>query len=121
MITVIIAGGSGTRLWPLSTPTYPKQLLKINSDDNSLLQHTYERAKNLSGSSVYIVPDTSHAHHVQEQLKDAGKDAFITEPGRRGTANCIVAALAHVSKRHDADEPIAFVAADHYVRDSEGF
>lgn len=121
MITVIIAGGSGTRLWPLSTPTYPKQLLKINGDDKSLLQHTYARAKNLSGDQVYIVPDISHAHHVHDQLSDAKEDAFITEPGRRGTANCIVAALAHVGKRHDPDEPIAFVAADHYVRDSEGF
>lgn len=121
MITVIIAGGSGTRLWPLSTPSYPKQLLKINGDKNSLLQHTYSRAKGMSDEHVYVVPDISHAHHVREQLAGLKEEAFITEPGRRGTANCIVAALAHVGKRHDPDEPIAFVAADHYIRDNEGF
>jgi mannose-1-phosphate guanylyltransferase len=120
MITVIIAGGSGTRLWPLSTPTYPKQLLKINGDDKSLLQRTYERAKQLS-DTVYVIPEVSLAHHVKEQLSELPEDAFITEPGRRGTANCIVAALTHIAARHEPDEPIAFIASDHYVRDNEGF
>lgn len=120
MITVIIAGGSGTRLWPLSTPTYPKQLLKIDGDKLSLLQHTYERAKKFS-KHVYVVPDISHVQHVKEQLKGLSEECFVTEPGRRGTANCIVAALAHLTGKHDADEPIAFIAADHYVRDVAGF
>lgn len=120
MITVIVAGGSGTRLWPLSTPTYPKQLLKINGDDKSLLQHTYNRAKQLS-DSVYVVPEVSLVEHVRNQLNDLGDDAFITEPGRRGTANCILSALVHISRRHSHDEPIAFVASDHFIRDTNGF
>ncbi len=49
------------------------------------------------------------------------EEHFVVEPGRRGTANCIVAALAHVSKRHGADEPIAFIHADHHIRDVQGF
>jgi mannose-1-phosphate guanylyltransferase len=120
MIVVIIAGGSGTRLWPLSTPDYPKHLLKINGDDRSLLQHTYDRAKGLT-DNIYIVSDSSHIQHVKEQLSELPEDAFIVEPARRGTANCIVAALAYISKRHDADEPIASIHADHYIRDVEGF
>jgi mannose-1-phosphate guanylyltransferase len=120
MIVVIIAGGSGTRLWPLSTPSYPKHLLKIDGDDRSLLQHTYDRAKKLT-DKVYVVPDISHVEYVKEQLGDLPEDAFVTEPGRRGTANCIVAALAHITDRHDPDEPIAFTAADHYIRDTDGF
>lgn len=120
MIVVIIAGGSGTRLWPLSTPDYPKHLLKINGDDRSLLQHTYDRAKGMT-DKIYVVSDNSHIQHVRDQLSELPEDAFIVEPARRGTANCIAAALAYISKRHDQDEPIASIHADHYIRDVNGF
>ncbi len=120
MIVVIIAGGSGTRLWPLSTPSYPKQLLKVDGHDRSLLQQTYDRAKQLT-DQIYIVSEVGHVNHVKEQLAELPEDAFITEPGRRGTANCIVAALEHIGRHQDADEPIAFVSADHYIRDITGF
>ncbi len=120
MIIVIIAGGSGTRLWPLSTPDYPKHLLKINGSDTSLMQAAYSRAQKLT-KQIYVVSDKSHIKHVREQLPDLTKDAFIVEPARRGTANCIVAALAYISKHHDEQEPIAFIHADHYIRDVAGF
>lgn len=119
MITVIIAGGSGTRLWPLSTSNNPKQLLKLTSD-RSMVQNTYDRAK-LMSSDIYVVPDISHAEALKAQLPELSGDHFVVEPGRRGTANCIVAALAHVAKRHNHNEPIAFIHADHHVRDIEGF
>ncbi len=120
MIVVIIAGGSGTRLWPLSTPDYPKHLLKINGDDRSLLQHTYDRARKLT-DKIYVVSDSSHIEHVRKQLSELPEEAFIVEPARRGTANCIVAALAIIAKLHDPDEPIASIHADHYIRDIVGF
>jgi mannose-1-phosphate guanylyltransferase/mannose-6-phosphate isomerase len=120
MIVVIIAGGSGTRLWPLSTPDHPKHLLKINGDALSLLQHTYERAKQLT-DKIYVVSEAGHIEHVREQLSELDEDHFIVEPARRGTANCIVAALVHIGKRHDHDEPIASIHADHYIRDTAGF
>lgn len=119
MIIVIIAGGSGTRLWPLSTNKFPKQLLKL-TNNRSMVQNTYERARLLT-DEIYIVPDVSHAHHIKEQLPKLNDDAFIIEPGRRGTANCIIAALAHIVKTHDRNEPIAFISADHHIRDLEGF
>jgi mannose-1-phosphate guanylyltransferase/mannose-6-phosphate isomerase len=120
MIIVIIAGGSGTRLWPISTPDYPKHLLKINGDKLSLLQHTYERAK-LITDKIYVVSEASHIHHVQEQLPDLSADSFICEPGRKGTANCIVAALEHIGRTNNPDEPIASIHSDHYIRDLAGF
>lgn len=120
MIVVIIAGGSGTRLWPLSTPGFPKHLLTIGGDTSSLLQNTYTRAKKL-GNDVYIVSEASHIEHVKEQLADLPEDHFIVEPARRGTANCILTALVHIGKSHSADEPIAFIHADHYIRDIAGF
>ena len=88
MITVIIAGGSGTRLWPLSTPKYPKHLLSLTGED-SILQMTYHRARRL-GDSVYVVTEASHSDHVKEQLPDLSEDSFIIEPGRRGTVRCPV-------------------------------
>ncbi|HET9174009.1 MAG TPA: mannose-1-phosphate guanylyltransferase [Candidatus Saccharimonadales bacterium] len=120
MIVVIIAGGSGTRLWPLSTPGYPKHLLKVNGDNKSLLQNTYDRAKKLT-NKIYVVSEAGHIHHVKEQLPELSEDHFIVEPARRGTASCIIAALVEVAKSNDADEPIAFLAADHYIRDTGGF
>lgn len=119
MITVIIAGGSGTRLWPLSTPNSPKQLLSL-TNEKSMVQNTYERAK-LIGGEIYVVPDISHADALKAQLPDLNEDHFIVEPGRRGTANCIVAALVRIAKRHKHDEPIAFIHADHHIRDAKGF
>lgn len=120
MIIVIIAGGSGTRLWPLSTPDYPKHLLKINGDELSLLQNTYKRAKQLA-EKVFVVSEVGHIQHVKDQLPELSDDAFIVEPARRGTSSCMVASLIHIAKISDTDEPIAFLAADHYVRDTGGF
>lgn len=119
MITVIIAGGSGTRLWPLSTASNPKQLLTL-TNERSMVQNTYDRAVKLS-DEIYVVPDISHAEALKAQLPELDDDHFVVEPGRRGTANCIVAGLVHVAKRHGHDEPIAFIHADHHIRDTEGF
>ncbi|HUC89171.1 MAG TPA: mannose-1-phosphate guanylyltransferase [Patescibacteria group bacterium] len=120
MIVVIFAGGAGTRLWPLSTPEYPKHLLKIDGDELSLVQHAYERAKQVA-EKVYVATEASHVQHVKDQLSELPDEAFIVEPGRRGTAHCIMAALAEIGKGNDADEPIAFIHADHYIRDITGF
>jgi mannose-1-phosphate guanylyltransferase len=119
MITVIIAGGSGTRLWPLSTSTNPKQLLKL-TNEMTMVQNTFERVRYMS-DAVYVVPDISHAEALKTQLPELSDDNFVVEPGRRGTASCIVAALAHVIERHGDDVPIAFVHADHHIRDNDGY
>lgn len=119
MITVIIAGGSGTRLWPLSTSDYPKHLLKLTGE-RTLLQSAFDRAKKV-GESVYVVTEASHAHHVKAQLPELPEDHFLIEPGRRGTGNCIVFALDVIGRTHDASEPIAFVHSDHSIRDVAGY
>lgn len=119
MIVVINAGGSGSRLWPLSTPEYPKHLLTLTGKE-SLLQNAYQRAKQLS-SDIYIITEASHAHHVKSQLPELSSDAFVIEPARRGTAGCLLAGLYQVQRKHDKNEPIAFLHADHVIRDVEGF
>lgn len=120
MIAVIIAGGSGTRLWPLSTSDYPKHLLNIDGGQDSLLQSTYDRAR-LLGDAVYVLTEAGHVQHVKDQLPGLNPSNFIVEPARRGTASCIVQALVEISKQHDHAEPIAFMHADHFIRDKQGF
>ncbi|MFZ2544741.1 MAG: sugar phosphate nucleotidyltransferase [Candidatus Saccharimonadales bacterium] len=119
MITVIIAGGSGTRLWPLSTPEFPKHLLKLTSE-RTMVEQAYDRAKRLD-DRIYIVTEASHSDRVREQLPELEDDAFIIEPGRRGTAHCIMMGLDVVARRHAHDEPIAFIHSDHHIRDTAGF
>lgn len=119
MITVINAGGSGTRLWPLSTPEYPKHLLKLTGS-RSLLQTAYDRAASFS-DTIYVVTEASHSDHVRAQLPELHDSAFLIEPGRRGTAHCIILALDYIARHHDHDEPVAFIHSDHHVRDVKGF
>lgn len=119
MITVINAGGSGTRLWPLSTPNYPKHLLELTGQ-RSLLQSAYDRAATFS-DTIYVVTEASHSEHVRRQLPELPDTAFIIEPGRRGTAHCIILALDYIARNHDHKEPIAFIHSDHHVRDTRGF
>ncbi|MCA1806835.1 MAG: mannose-1-phosphate guanylyltransferase, partial [Actinobacteria bacterium] len=119
MIIVIIAGGSGTRLWPLSTNEYPKHLLSV-SGERTLLQSTYDRASSLA-QDIYVISETGHIKHVYTQLPDLPKDNIIVEPGRRGTASCVIAALAKIKHTHLDDEPIVFMHADHHIRDTVGF
>jgi len=115
MIIVIIAGGSGSRLWPLSTSNYPKHLLKLTSE-RTLLQTAYDRASRL-GDNIYVVTESSHSDIVREQLPELPNDAFLIEPGRRGTAHCIVFALDVIARKHDHEELIAFIHSDHHIRD----
>ncbi len=120
MITVIIAGGSGTRLWPLSTTKYPKHFLNLVGKD-SLLQASYKRAKKLSKDIYVVTAGAEQLALVREQLPDLSEENIIVEPGRRDTAGCFVIALHRIQARHDHDEPIAFMHADHYIRDVAGY
>lgn len=119
MIVVIIAGGSGTRLWPLSTHNTPKHLLRL-TNDRSLLQNTYDRVKELS-KHIIIVPEASHVDQVYEQLPEIPKDNILIEPARRGTASCIVLALSKIKKMDLDNQAILFLWGDHLIRDSVEF
>lgn len=119
MIVVIIAGGSGTRLWPLSTPSFPKHLLRL-TNERSMLQNTYDRAKKIS-DKIYIITEAGHSDHVFTQLPDVPKERIIIEPGRRGTASCFVASIDIITKQNEGDDSIVFMHADHSIRDAVSF
>jgi mannose-1-phosphate guanylyltransferase/mannose-6-phosphate isomerase len=120
VIIAIIAGGAGTRLWPLSTPDFPKHLLKVGGSDRSLLQDTYDRAKQLT-KKIYVVSEQGHIDLVRDQLSELFLDNFLIEPARKGTANCIMYTLVKLSNNHNPNEPLIFIHADHYIRDTNGF
>jgi mannose-1-phosphate guanylyltransferase len=119
MIIVIIAGGSGTRLWPLSQADYPKHLLKLTGE-HSLLQNTYRRVCRLT-DKIYVITEASHAEEVRKQLPELSQRQVIVEPARRGTASCFVLALATVYHQDKSDEPVVFLHADHHIVDEAGF
>ena len=113
MIIVIIAGGQGTRLWPLSTNHKPKHLLSL-TNEKSLLRNTYERVSKLT-DKIYIIPEQSHADQILEHLPELTEENLFVEPGRRGTASCIMLALAKLHAKYGDDEDVAFLHADHHI------
>lgn len=119
MITpVIMAGGSGTRLWPLSRAGYPKQFLALNGD-KTMLQQTVERLKDLPISESITICNEEHRFFVAEQLRaiDAlGK--IILEPVGRNTAPVI--ALAALAEKEN-DPLLLILAADHVIADQTAF
>jgi mannose-1-phosphate guanylyltransferase len=119
MIVVIIAGGSGTRLWPLSTPSFPKHLLRL-TNERSMLQNTYDRAKQIT-DNIYVITEAGHSDHIFTQLPDMTPDKVIIEPGRRGTSSCFVASIDRILRQDNGDESIVFMHADHHIRDVASF
>jgi mannose-1-phosphate guanylyltransferase/mannose-6-phosphate isomerase len=116
IIPVILAGGSGTRLWPLSRQLYPKQLIDI-SDENTMLQNTILRLEGLEmAGPPIIVCNEDHRFMTAEQLRKIEKDphAIILEPVGRNTAPAI--ALAAVKAMEIEKDPILLVLpADHVI------
>lgn len=120
VIPVILSGGSGSRLWPLSRKHYPKQLLKLIDGEPSLLQSTALRLKQLQPSIV--VCNEEHRFMVAEQLAaiDSKPDAIILEPIGRNTAPAITVAALQANLRDD-DAIIAVFPADHVIGDQTAF
>jgi len=116
---VIPAGGSGTRLWPLSRSTAPKFLLDLTGAGRSLLQATVDRLAPLAESAV-IVTGQKHVAAASAQLPEIPASDFIAEPSPRNTMAAIGLAAAVLQKRH-GDVVIGSFAADQIIHGSEGF
>lgn len=119
MFAIIMAGGSGTRLWPLSRRRRPKQLLALTGE-TSLLQQTVARLAPLLGpQDVYVITSAAHVRPTQEQLPQLPPDNVLGEPLARSTA--AAAGLATVLARRDPDEVSLVLPADHFVADEARF
>lgn len=125
MIPVILSGGSGTRLWPLSRSSYPKQFLPI-TEEKTLFQLTLERISNLNQSlanfqNPIIVTNENHRFIVAEQLRLQKTSAqILLEPVARNTAPAIAAA-AELALSHGEDPVLLILAADHVIEEQEAF
>lgn len=121
MIPVILSGGSGTRLWPLSRPHYPKQFLALHSS-LTLFQETLKRLEKIGLSAPIIVSNDEHRFIVAENMRGIGVTParIILEPVGRNTAPAIaIAALAALEQETD---PVLFVLpADHVIQNQRAF
>ncbi len=121
MIPVILSGGSGTRLWPLSREGFPKQFLNLVGEE-TMLQATWNRVKTVASAAPIVVAGEEHRFMVAEQLREAGcsNPVILLEPVARNTAPAIaVAALEAVS---NGDDPLLLVLpSDHVIADVHTF
>ncbi len=127
MYSVILCGGSGTRLWPLSRKNYPKQFLKLYSD-NSLLQETYLRMRKIMPKeNIFLITNKENYFNVFNQIRDINKniskEQIITEPVSRNTAPAFAYAAKYLSEvaRIDRQAPIIFLPSDHYIGNKEAY
>ncbi len=120
-LPVIMAGGSGTRLWPLSRQLYPKQFLALTSE-RSMLQETVARLEGMDAQAPLLLCNEEHRFIVAEQLRQLGQEeaSILLEPVGRNTAPAI--ALAALFATQAGDDPVLLVlAADHLVKDTPRF
>ncbi|MEQ1440692.1 mannose-1-phosphate guanylyltransferase/mannose-6-phosphate isomerase [Fontimonas sp. SYSU GA230001] len=123
VVPVLLAGGSGTRLWPLSREAYPKQFLKIGGE-YTLLQQTALRARQIDGATApVVICGDAHRFIVAEQLREIGIEGatIILEPEGRNTAPAAAVAALHVKERYGADALVFLMSADHVVTDVSAF
>jgi mannose-1-phosphate guanylyltransferase len=116
---VVMAGGSGTRLWPLSRAAHPKQFLALHGKE-TMLQKTFRRLDGLNIKSSITICNEEHRFFVSEQLREIDRlGSIILEPVGRNTAPAI--ALAALSLPEDEDPILLVLAADHVVQDELAF
>ena len=121
IVPVILSGGSGTRLWPLSREAYPKQFLPLVGDD-TMLQATWKRVASIAGAAPIVVANQEHRFMAAEQLRECKvvPQALILEPVGRNTAPAIaIAALQTLAGGTDA--LLLVLPSDHVVRNEAAF
>ncbi len=118
---VIMAGGVGSRFWPVSTPERPKQFIDVLGVGRSLLQMTVDRFGSLFPSDhIWVVTSKRYRDIVREQLPEIPEDNILLEPCMRNTAPCIAYATWKIAE-HYPDANIVFTPSDHVVEDAEEF
>ena len=122
ILPVILAGGSGTRLWPLSRDRYPKQLLKLVGG-KTMLQHTISRCGNVEGAAPpLIICNESHRFFVGEDVREmkVTPSSILLEPVGRNTAPAVAAAAWKALDLYE-DPLLLILPADHHIEDTDAF
>lgn len=120
MYAVILAGGSGTRLWPRSRRTRPKHLLDLAAPGSMLAETVSRLSPLIPPERVFIATERSHADDVRRLLPQIPSGNFIVEPARRGTASAAGLACLYV-KQHDSRATVAVLPSDHIISQPEQF
>ena len=119
--SIIMAGGIGSRFWPLSTPDMPKQFLDVLGIGKSLIQMTFERLLHVSPKeNIYIMTNVQYKELVMEQLPELNPDQVLTEPERKNTAPCIAYAAAKIHALNP-DARLIISPADHLILQDQNF
>jgi len=119
MKAVILAGGGGTRLWPLSVEEAPKQFQQLVSE-KTLIEETLDRLSFLDPKDIYIATNKAHKPLVQKFCTQIPEENIIIEPALRDTASCIGLAAAIIEKKHPG-EVMTVIYADHLIQNKEEF
>jgi len=120
MYAVIMAGGKGTRFWPLSREKKPKHLLSITGE-KSIIKYTVERITPLvPEDNIMIVTGESHSDEIKKELINLPEENILIEPTGRNTAPCIGLAAVHIRKK-DPDAVMVVVPSDHLIGDEKNF
>ncbi|MDR1937109.1 MAG: mannose-1-phosphate guanylyltransferase [Tannerellaceae bacterium] len=118
---VIMGGGIGSRFWPFSRVSYPKQFLDFFGSGRSLLQMTFDRfAKIIPEENIYVVTNELYFSLVKEQLPDIQDNQVLLEPSRRNTAPCIAYAAYHI-KACNPNANIVVAPSDHLILKEDVF
>jgi len=118
---VIMAGGVGSRFWPVSKTSYPKQFHDMLGTGKSLLQQTYLRlSKVVPEDQILILTNSEYVGLVHQQLPEITSNRVIAEPAMRNTAPCILLAALKINKENP-DAKMIVAPSDHWIEDEEAF
>src|SRR5690349_10514633 len=117
----IMAGGIGSRFWPMSRTNYPKQFLDILNTGKTLIQDTYDRfASFIPAENIYVVTSNEYVNIVKKQLPNLPLQNILGEPSRKNTAPCI-AYISFKLQQKDPQASLIVAPADHLILDKTGF
>jgi len=117
----IMAGGIGSRFWPMSRTAFPKQFLDILHTGRTLIQSTYDRYRHfIPAENIFVVTSSEYTSIVAKQLPDLPVANILSEPSRKNTAPCI-AYIAHKLELIDPEALLICAPADHLIMDAPAF
>ena len=120
-VVVILAGGGGTRLWPLSTDLHPKQLCSFSRDGRTMIQKTFERIRTLVPEErIYIATGKDLAEKIKQQLPSVSSSNIIMEPARKDTALAIGFSALLLEEKYP-DATMVVLTADHEIEEVDKF